>query len=137
MPTFQPARVASGLFDVVAPNRAAEAELQRIGALDRFLDGAVFQDGNDRPELLFPGETHVVRDVRDDRQRIEIARPWWPAAAGDDACPARASVVDVLRDFRELHRVRHRADQRLRIEPVADGDAAHVLREARDDRFVL
>jgi hypothetical protein len=115
----------------------AESDIERVGALDRFLDRPITNDRNQGPELLFRDDAHVVRRVADHRERVNEATRLRLRPPRDDARAAGASVLDERGDLVELHAIRDGADQRFGLEPVAHRNPGNIGGELPDDVFVL
>src|SRR6185312_12668433 len=122
---------------VVAPDGAAQTDFQRVGTRERFLDGFVFHDRDDRPELLLLHHSHLIRGVGDHREGVKVSGAGALFAAEHDAGTLRASVIDIVDDLLELHPVGHRADQVVRVQTVTNGDAGAVVRKLAYHLLVL
>src|SRR3954471_16257232 len=58
-------------IEVVRPDRARQADVERIDAIEHVVFVRPAQDADDRPEDLFARDAHVVGDVGENRRLDE------------------------------------------------------------------
>src|SRR5262245_34365864 len=115
----------------------SETELQRVRALDHFVEGLEGHDWRNWPERFFGHDLGVVRQVGDDGWLIEEALVAVTRAAGNDLAAAILGIVDEAFHCVEPARIGERAQRYAFLEAVAQFQTLGVLGEAGQELAVV